>query len=518
MTSSPTADNAEDERALRVTRAGRGVLSISVSKLYFILAGYAVQLALPKLLRSPEAFGLYAAAMSVVSILNNVMIAATVQTVSRQISAAPAHLVKPLLRQALVMQAMLGGGLALLLGACAHHIARDLLLDPLLGTPLRIAAAVLFCYAVYAVLVGYLNGRHRFQHQAGLDLSYTTLRTVGILGAAALGLGATGAISGFTSATALIALIALIAVGIGESGQGLTYRAWFSFMSPVVFYHLCLNLTLQVDLTLLKRNVALLALQDGRAPEAAAELASRFAGFYRGAQTFSFVPYQLILSVAFVVFPMISHASSIGDRTTLQQTVRAALRFSLLVLCAIAAPVSGASGGVLRIAYPEVYMAAADSLSVLSIGMAAFALFVIAATLLTSAGRPGLSAGIALTAVVCVVGFNEAGVLATGLTGDVLLTAACATSAGTIVALMLAAIAVRRCLGTFMAWDSALRILFAALLGFAVARLIPHGSPLAALAALAAGAAAYLAALVATRELGPDDLQRVRQLVGARRS
>ena len=63
--------------------------SITAAKVYFILTGYTVQLALPRLLGSPETFGLYSAAMSVVSILNNVLIVATIQTVSKHVSEDP---------------------------------------------------------------------------------------------------------------------------------------------------------------------------------------------------------------------------------------------------------------------------------------------------------------------------------------------------------------------------------------------------------------------------------------------
>ena len=56
---------------------------------------------------------------------------------------------------------------------------------------------------------------------------------------------------------------------------------------------------------------------------------------------------------------------------------------------AIAAPVSGAADGVLRLAYQPEYLAGSQALSVLAPGMACFALFVIGATILSGAGMPG---------------------------------------------------------------------------------------------------------------------------------
>lgn len=491
------------------------MLSITGSKLYFILAGYSVQLLLPVLLGSPEAFGLYASAMSLVSIINNVLIVATIQTVSHQVSATEATGTPPL-RQALFIQSCLGGLLAGCLFGSAPLLASHVLLDPLLTPLLRTASIVVLCYAIYAALIGYLNGQQAFQRQATLDLTYTTLRTAGILGAAALGYGVHGSITGFALAAVLVLFLAFVMIGRGAPHMQVPYQRWLGFMAPVFFYHLCLNLSLQLDLTLLKRSVADLAQASDYTPAAAAELASRYAGFYRGAQTFSFVPYQLILSVAFVVFPMISHATSMGDSATARSYIRNTLRFSMLVLCAIAAPVSGASGGVLRIAYPEAYLAAADALSILAPGMACFALFVVSATILTGAGLPLVAAGIALLSVLCVVTCNLTFVYANGLNDQVMWAAASGTCVGTCVALGLAGAVVYRRFGAFLNPLSSARILVAASVGFFVARNTPHATLVGALLALVAGGLAYLVALALVRELGQEDLQAVRAIIAKR--
>jgi O-antigen/teichoic acid export membrane protein len=102
---------AAESSADRTRKAGRGVLSLTGSKLYFIIAGYAVQVLVPRLLGSPEEFGLFAATMGGISILNNVMIAATIQTVSKRIS-EDASAAETTLRQGLTLQLLVGGGLA----------------------------------------------------------------------------------------------------------------------------------------------------------------------------------------------------------------------------------------------------------------------------------------------------------------------------------------------------------------------------------------------------------------------
>ncbi|MGD8863576.1 MAG: polysaccharide biosynthesis C-terminal domain-containing protein [Myxococcales bacterium] len=501
--------------ASETRHAGRGVVTITFAKLFFIACGYAVQLALPRLLGSPEQFGLYSATMSVVSILNNVLIVATIQTVSKRVSEAPER-AGPALRQGLSVQlgvgALLGGGLF----AGAPLLAERVLLDAAMAPLFRVASMVVFSYALYAALVGSLNGRQLFTRQAGLDVTYTTLRSALILTAAGLGYGVAGAVTGFAAAAASVLLVALFVVGTGERGEQAPLKHWAALMAPLWLYQLCLNLTLQVDLAVLKRTVAALSLDAGALAAAAAEAASRLAGFYRAAQTFAFVPYQLIISVTFVVFPMVSQAVSIGDDEATRRYIRGALRFSLIVLLAVAAPISGASAGVMRIAYPDAYLAGSGALSVLSLGMVCFALFVIGATILSGAGRPGLAAAVAALTVVVVVGCNVAFVRAVGVGDETLIAAASGTSTGTAFALLAIGAAVRLRFGAFIPPLSALRTLAAAAVGWLVAGQVPSDSAVSALLALIAGGLAYLAALVVVGELGRKELDSILTVVRRR--
>lgn len=502
-------------------RAGRGILSMSGSKLYFIVAGYAVQLLLPRLLGSPEAFGFFSTAMSLVSILNNVLIAATIQVVSKRISEDTTR-ARYTLRQALTVQlafaTVLGGALSL----GAEQLATRVMLDPLLTPMFRLSAIVVISYALYAAIIGALNGTQKFLSQAKFDVAYTTFRSGAMIGAAALGYGAVGAFGGFAVAAALVLLAGLKVVGIGERSDPAdpttrpVWRAWFALIAPLWTYQLCLNIVLQIDTSLLKRTVAELALAGGDNAAAAAEVASRYVGLYRAAQTFAFVPYQLILSVAFVIFPMVSQATSLGQEATAQRYIKGALRFSLLVLLALAAPIAGAADSVLRIVYPAAYLEGSAALSVLSLGMVCFALFVISATIMSGAGRPGLAAAVASIAVVIVVTANVTLVRLAGLGEDTLLAAATGTSLGTSFALLAMATAVYSRFRAFIPPLTVLRALIAASCAFCVARFVPSGSKLMSIVALAAGAGTYAIVLVALRELWKPDLQAVLRVVKRR--
>jgi stage V sporulation protein B len=493
--------------------AGRGVLSITGAKLYFIVGGYAVQLLLPRLLGTPEAFGLYSSAMNLVSILNNVLVAATVQSVSKHVSEDLTE-AGATLRQGLLLQLTLGGALAIALWALAPVLASDVLLDPLLTPLLAVSAIVVFCYALYATLVGALNGQQRFSRQAALDGTYTTLRTVLILGGATF--GALGAMIGFAGAASGVLLVALVVVGTGKRGRAIPWRRWFLFLAPLWLYQLCLSLTLQVDLSVIKAVVAAMGREAGMLAQTAAETASRLTGFYRAAQTFAFVPYQLIISVAFVVFPMVSHAVSIGDHEATRRYIGGAMRFSLIVLLAVAAPVSGAADGVMRLAYPDAYLAGSEALAVLALGTVCFALFAIGATIMNGAGRPGVPAAIAVGTVVVVVACNLLFLRMAGIGEHTLLAAAAGTSAGMAASMVAIAVAVHMRFGIFIAPMSVLRISSAGVVAWLVARAVPSHSAAFALAALIAGGISFLLALVVSRELGASDFDVLRRITRRR--
>ena len=493
--------------------AGRGVVSITGAKFYFIVAGYAVQLFLPRLLGSPEAFGLYSSAMNVASILNNVLVAATLQSVSKHVSedltAAGATL-----RQGLLLQLAVGGSLALGLWALSPVLAADLLNDPLLAPLLAVAAIVVFTYAVYAALVGALNGQQRFTRQASLDATYTTLRTLLILGGATV--SALGAMLGFAAATSGVLLVALFVVGTGRRGRMIPWRRWFLFLAPLWLYQLCLSLALQIDLSVIKAVVATLARDAGMLATEAADTASRLTGFYRAAQTFAFVPYQVILSVALVLFPMVSRAVTIGDEEATRRYIAGAMRFSLMVLLAIAAPVSGAAAGVMRLAYPDAYLAGSEALAVLALGTVCFALFAIGATIMSGAGRPAVPAMIALGSVVIVVVANLVFLRMAGLGKHTLVAAAAGTSAGMAASMIAIAVAVHMRFGTFVAPASALRIGAAGAAAWTVARALPSDSALQALLALIGGGVVFVLGLLITRELGPSDYQVIAKITRRR--
>lgn len=510
------ADSGPDSPPENSGESGkRGFLVIVSAKVFFILTGFGIKFTLPYLLGSPAEFGFYETAMGAISILNMVLITSTIQTVSRFVSGAE-PIAGAVLRQGLAFQCLVGGFLGLLVFLGAGALA-SFLEDPALTTPLRISAVVVVAYALYAAMVGTLNGLRRFSKQAKLDATFSLFRSVGIIGGAALGFGVTGALFGFAGAAVGILIVALFTVrallrGRSEEERNTRFpipaKDWLTFLLPIWLYQAALNGCLQVDVLVLKKTFAELAMSTGVTAERAAELASEQVGYYRAAQTFAFVPYQLILSVTFIIFPFVARATSSGDEAEATSAVGNALRFSLLVLLAVAAPISGAAIGVIDIAYPEIYAGPGHgALEILAFGLVAFALFVISATILSGAGRPGVAAVVAVVSLVALV-FGGRQALFLSETGDALVALSMATSLSMVLALVLASVSVFRRFRTFIPILSAVRGTLAA----ACAWLVSHevltafssgGTPAIwhTLSALVVGGLVFLVVLFVSREL-----------------
>jgi stage V sporulation protein B len=284
-------------------------------------------------------------------------------------------------------------------------------------------------------------------------------------------------------------------------------------MAPIWTYQICLNGILMIDLQVLKRTATEIAFASSVGSQAAVDLANQYVGYYRAAQTFAFIPYQLIISMTFIVFPMISKATSIGNREAARTTIQHAMRFSLLLLLLVAAPMSGAARSVMRLAYPVDYLVGAPALSILVFGVVAFALFAVAATAISGAGKPSVAAMIAGFSLLVVVVANRILQMRAGLGEQTLEAAASGTAIGMLVALVLSALVIHRSFGVFIPIATWLRAALASGAGYAAAAAVPDHSAMMAIVALAIGFLSAVAVLLVTREVTRDDLSELRRIV-----
>jgi O-antigen/teichoic acid export membrane protein len=496
--------------ASKEVSAGRGVVYLSAAKLYFILVGFSIPIVLPRLL-GDVGFGAYQVVVNSVSILNNVMVTATVQAISRWTTNDPTQ-ASAVKAAGLRMHAMVGIPLAAAMAIAAPWIAA-FYHDPAKTGPLTVAAAVAGLYAVYSVFVGSANGLRAFHKQGGLDVLSTTLRVSGIFGAAALGYGLHGVMGAWVGAATTILLVAVIWVGPPSSLRGGAVKPMLAFFAQVAVYLFLTNLLLLVDGLLLKRLVAEWYHVHADVLPAAgsiADEADRQVAYYSAAQNLGRLPYQLLLAVTFVIFPLISATTFAGDHEKTRSYVRTTLRYSLIAVMFLGVMFGGNAAANIRFIYPIEYVAAAPALMALGVGAAVgLTMFSIAGTMLTGGGHTRDAIGVALVTVLALVGAIFVLVPRATPGSSMLFWCAMAT-AGALVLGAVASIALvwRRYAASIPAM-TVVRVALGAAAGLAVGHFMPPGGKLIGLVETAACGVAYLVALVATGELKRSDLSVV---------
>lgn len=487
--------------------AGRGVVYIGLAKIYFIVAGYAIYFALPRLLGSPEAWGEYLLVIGLVSVVNNVLVTGTIQGVSRFTAQgeAAADAVK---RTALRVQLFLGGGAALLVALAAPWIAAWER-DPRLARWYQLAAGIIVCYAFYAVFVGTLNGLRRFGEQAAFDAAFATLRALLILLGAGLGLGVSGAVGGFVGAAFLILLAALWRVGWPVAGAGkLPLWPMGRLLLELFASTLASNLIMRADLLLLKRSAtALVARTVGAAAASAA--ASAAAGYYGTAQSLAFIPYQLILSVTFVVFPLVSRSTFAADHAATRGYIERTLRLSLIFVAGLAAVLMGNPAAVINVPYPAIYRIGGPALRWLAGGMVCFSLLTISNTILNGAGHTRAVIGTTLTTLLLLLVANALAVPRAASAEAALAVAAAATASAMAVGLGLVALVLRRTLGAALPLRSLGRVGVAWVLAALVGAWLPERSRLVTIVECAGVLVVYFGVLIVLGELRWQDAAKV---------
>jgi stage V sporulation protein B len=493
-----------------------------------MIAGAVIEFRLPAVL-ARTVFGAYAVVSSVVSPINNVLVTGSIQAVSRFTAQRP-ETARAVQASGLRMHLFIGLPVAILFIALSPLWAW-LLHDMSKIGPLMLAGFIVAGYAFYAVLVGTANGRREFSKQAGLDITFATLRALGILGLATAGLGLYGAVGGWVAAVGIILAIATVVIGLPgriPTAERVPVRPMLRFFAGVALYLILLNLIMFVDQLLLKR----LATEwyRGHGQELANDLdrllpwareASGFSldpsaladvqvAYYRAVQNLARLSYQAILAATFVIFPLVSRSTFEADQETTRRYVRITMRYSLMFATALAVVMAANPEPLLDIPYASDYATlGAPALTSLALGNVAFSIFAIAGTILNGAGltREAIISA-AVTLAFAAVG-NAIVIPMCDPGREVLLAAATTTAASMVIGACLSGWFLWRKLGAFLPVASVVRVGIAIAVAMVVGRLIPFRSPLMTLVEAAIVGLAYVATLIITRELGRADLSAI---------
>jgi len=491
------------------TSAGRGFLYITFAKGWFMVAGFATQSVLQRLL-DKAVYGEYSLVTRTVSLVNNVVIAATIATISRLVVENEAHH-GVVTRTALVVQGLMGAALVALLSLLAFPFGH-FLADQRLVPYLQLALGVTFCYSLYTVFIGTANGRREFNKQAGLDVTASTLKTGLVIAGAALGFGVQGALGGFVASSLAVTLLAALWIGPGPrppAGVKLPLGRLFSFFGLMVVYVLLQNAVLVLDMWLLKKLVGEAALASGVAAEVARTHANEAVGVYTAVQNLSFLPFQGVLAITFVIFPLVSKSTFQGDAQKTRAYVASTLRYTLLLAAAIAVPFFATPGASLKLVSGAGYEEGAAALRVLSLGGVGIGVLAVMGSILNASGHAG--SAISMVATTCVVVAVMA-YLTVGRAAHPALAAAIATTSGVAAGVVVGGVRLRATLGTFMPPLSVLRVAAAVAAAGLVGRYLPAGGKVLTLVECGVAEVVFLAVLAATRELSLAEIKEARAL------
>ncbi len=499
-----------------VARAGRGGVAVLGAKVFFVVSGLAQQVLLQWAV-GLAGYGAWARVQAVASVVNNVIVAGSTQGMSRVVARSLGHerdAFRPVFRVHVVLAIVFALGFAAMAPTFAAFQGA-----PHIATPLATMALVVFLYGTYAPIVGLLNGRAEFTRQATLDVTFAVLRTALMVGMGWYFVrrgwsGVTGAALGFVGAAACILPIsAKLAFPLRDNRDGAappipTAKSYLGEMWPLAVAQLCTNAVMQVDISLLGHFLS------ATRPDAPSQ-ADEWVGVYRACQLFAFLPYQLLLSITQVLFPMLARARAEKDPERVRLYVERGARLAAIASGMMVAVLVGIPGSVLRFAYtPEIAERGAHTLRILALGQGAFTMLAIATTVLASLGRERRAFIVTVGALGGVLA--ACSVLVSGAAfGDAQLEAAAAgTSIGLGLALVVAAVAVRRETGGFVRLATTARVAVALAVAGSVGSRFPATGRLVTPFVAIAIAVVYGGVLILTRELTRGDAHVLRTLRG----
>ena len=464
MTDKNVPETDAGQGAVDQTRTvGRGGLYLTMTKIFFIVASYAIVFGIPRAVgkeRGDAVFGDYGAVNAWLSVLSTVLVTGTLQAISRFVGGAP-HLARAIKYRGVAVQvifgALVGGGFYL----AAPHIAGS---QTQLVTPMRVAAIIPFVYAIYSVFMGTLNGEKRFAEQALLDAGFTTMKVVGVLAFAYVLKTTTGCFIGFAAAAAAVGLASIFVTARGHGNLARDDAAapgrgdLFRFQLQTVAFMLLVQWLVQMDLWY----IAWFADYGDVDAERLKDLGESGRALYRSSQTFAQVGYALVVSVTFVLFPLISGASIYENKETARTYVGQAVRYAAIMIVGCAAILSSwpeSSIGLLLndpTKHLGFHPGGSEALRWLGLGYVAFGVLFLLCSVLNASGRPRASIIIAAVTVAVQAGLGYLLMQRYGLVGQSI-----ATMVGMFVGLSVAVFMITKAIGPFLPVASLVRILIA---------------------------------------------------------
>jgi stage V sporulation protein B len=365
----------------------KDALLIPIAKLYFMITGYVFQIVIARLL-TKSLIGMFNYVNSVISPVNMILVQGGVQTASHFVSRASPEEIGNIKKKILKLFVSFSISLFIILQLLADKISEIITKDTQNSIYFRIAIIIVLLYSVYAVLIGIFNGRKQFKNQALFDMTYSTLKVFLVSISLFMGFKLYGLLWAWVVATIIITVLAyLFSVNKQTKGENsLKYKDIVKFSLPIIisqlFFYILLNLdTWMLGILSTKKMVLL----NG--------------GNYLTITTLARIPYQIVISITFIIFPFISNLSQLNDKKSIKSYIETSLRYSILIAAPFVILISAYPSIFLKVIYGQAFVENSVYLSILVVGVLFLALFMINITIITASGKPIISMFITIVVI-----------------------------------------------------------------------------------------------------------------------
>ena len=370
-----------------------GTIYLMFAQTAFVASGYAIHIGLARLL-GPSDYGIYAVVISLMTMVNLILTTGIPQAVSKYVAHDDGS-AEEIRKTALKMQLVFSLAIFSVYFLLAEQIA--LLLNDVSLTPyLRASAFIVPGYAVYSILVGYLNGMREYKKQAITAVSYSIFKAVFILAMVLAGYAVMGAVVGFVFAPIAGLAVAVYFTRRRKVGKqspiltnskvppirgiiedtlnrtpSITVKQILDFAVPIALFSVATNLIMSIDLFFVK-----------------AYLTNYDTGIYSAASMIARVPFFLIGGLYGALFPAISNSTANNNIEKTRKYISDSLKYSLMAMVPAVLIISYSSDELLTLAYSGEYAGGGGVLSILVVGLGFYSLFFLFTTILNGSGRP----------------------------------------------------------------------------------------------------------------------------------
>jgi O-antigen/teichoic acid export membrane protein len=196
------------------------------------------------------------------------------------------------------------------------------------------------------------------------------------------------------------------------------------------------------------------------------------------------------------------------DRGEARIYITNAVRYTLMVMAAVATIFSANSSEALSVVYPQDYQAGQRALAIAAYGMLLFGLLQVFTTIISASGRPVISLAIGLATLALSAALNYAMIPRYGIAG-----ASAATAASMLFGVLVSGSHLWRSFGGFISPVSLIRIVACCAAVYVASSLIGGApKPLIPAKFISLGLS-YLVALALSGEIGRKELQIIKHII-----